>query len=66
MTTATDAPPPAEKRYTEADLLAMPDDGIRRWLVNGRFYDVDGMRIGGSRRLIIAPHWPTAIGASRE
>jgi len=28
----------------------------RRSLVNGLFYGVDGMRIGGTRRLEIAPH----------
>jgi Uma2 family endonuclease len=34
MTTAT--PPAPAKVWTEADLLAMPDDGVERWLVNGR------------------------------
>ena len=28
----------------------------RRSLVNGLFYGVDGMRVGGTRRLEIAPH----------
>jgi FKBP-type peptidyl-prolyl cis-trans isomerase len=28
----------------------------RRSLVNGLFYGVEGMRIGGTRRLEIAPH----------
>jgi len=28
----------------------------RRFLVNGLFYGVDGMRVGGTRRLEIAPH----------
>lgn len=38
MATATQAPPPApaEKLYTIADLLAMPDDGVERWLIGGR------------------------------
>jgi Uma2 family endonuclease len=42
MTTAVDTPPPAEKRYTEADLLAIPDDGYRRWLIDGRIVVVGG------------------------
>ena len=28
----------------------------RRSLVNGLFYGVEGMRVGGTRRLEIAPH----------
>ena len=28
----------------------------RGWLVNGLFYGVEGMRVGGTRRLEIAPH----------
>lgn len=28
----------------------------RRSLVNGLFYGVDGMRVGGTRRVAIAPH----------
>jgi FKBP-type peptidyl-prolyl cis-trans isomerase len=28
----------------------------RRSLINGLFYGVDGMRVGGMRRLEIAPH----------
>lgn len=38
MTTATTPPPPkpAEKLYTIADLLAMPDDGVERWLIRGK------------------------------
>jgi Uma2 family endonuclease len=44
MTTATDTPPPAEKRFTEADLLAMPDDGVRRWLIDGKIVEV-GMTV---------------------
>jgi Uma2 family endonuclease len=35
MTTATANPPPP-KVWTEADLLAMPDDGVRRWIINGQ------------------------------
>ena len=42
MSSALETPPPAEKRYTEADLLAMPDDGVRRWLVNGKILVVSG------------------------
>ncbi|WP_439620910.1 Uma2 family endonuclease [Gemmata sp.] len=44
MTTATVTPPPAaatpaptqKKVWTEADLLAMPDDGVRRWIIKGQ------------------------------
>lgn len=39
MTTAVETPPPAEKVYTAADLLAMPDDGVGRWLIRGRLYE---------------------------
>ena len=28
----------------------------RHWLVNGLFYGVEGMRVGGTRRVEIAPH----------
>lgn len=48
MTTATDTPPPAEKRFTEADLLAMPDDGVRRWLIDGKIVEV-GMTVRNHR-----------------
>lgn len=41
MTTAT-AAPPADKLYTTADLLAMPDDGIERWLIDGRIHEFRG------------------------
>ena len=41
MTTATDAPP-AEKLYTVADLIAMPDDGVERWLIRGRLRERKG------------------------
>ena len=27
----------------------------------GLFYGLEGMRVGGTRRLEIAPHWPTEI-----
>ena len=38
MTTAVDTPPakPAERLYTIADLEAMPDDGVERWLIRGK------------------------------
>ena len=38
MATATLTPPPksAEKLYTIEDLLAMPDDGVERWLIRGK------------------------------
>lgn len=39
MTTAVETPPPAKKVYTEADLLAMPEDGITRWLVGGQIVE---------------------------
>ena len=34
MTTATATTPP--KVWTAEDLLAMPDDGVRRWIINGQ------------------------------
>ncbi|HEX4610175.1 MAG TPA: Uma2 family endonuclease [Urbifossiella sp.] len=34
MTTATETAPP--KVWTAEDLLAMPDDGVERWIINGR------------------------------
>ncbi|MBX9583703.1 MAG: Uma2 family endonuclease [Gemmataceae bacterium] len=41
MSTAVAPPaPPAEKLYTTADLLAIPDDGIERWLIDGRIVEV--------------------------
>lgn len=43
MTTAT-ATPPAEKVWTTEALLALPDDGIERWIVNGKLVEV-GMTI---------------------
>ena len=38
MATATLTPPPksVEKLYTIEDLLAMPDDGVERWLIRGK------------------------------
>jgi hypothetical protein len=48
-----------------ADVARLEDDGEtlitevridRRSLVNGLFYGVDGMRVGGMRRLVIAAH----------
>ena len=38
-----------------ADPNAPADDGFPP-LVNGLFYGIDGMRVGGTRRLEIAPH----------
>lgn len=38
MTTAV-ATPPAERLYTTEDLLAIPDDGIERWLIDGRIVE---------------------------
>ncbi len=56
-------------RWTEpfgfVDRAKLEDDGAtlvtevridRHTLVNGLFYGVDGMRVGGMRRLQIAPH----------
>lgn len=40
MSTAVAPPaPPADKLYTTADLLAMPDDGVERWLIDGRIVE---------------------------
>ncbi|MCE9564076.1 MAG: Uma2 family endonuclease [Planctomycetes bacterium] len=39
MPTAVKTPPPVKKRATEADLLAMPNDGIERWLVDGQIVE---------------------------
>lgn len=41
---ATPPPAPAKARATLADLLAMPDDGTERWLLNGEIVEV-GMTI---------------------
>lgn len=40
MATVLERPAPAEKLFTTADLLAMPDDGIERWLIDGRIVEV--------------------------
>ena len=41
MSTAVAPPAPtAEKLYTTADLLALPDDGVERWLIDGRIVQV--------------------------
>jgi Uma2 family endonuclease len=40
MPTTIDAPPIVDKLFTTADLLAMPDDGIERWLIDGRIVEV--------------------------
>ncbi|HEX4612811.1 MAG TPA: Uma2 family endonuclease [Urbifossiella sp.] len=42
--TAPETTPPAGRLATTADLLALPDDGIERWLVDGRIVEV-GMTI---------------------
>ena len=37
MPTAVEIPPPTQKKlYTVEDLLAMPDDGVDRWLIRGQ------------------------------
>lgn len=52
MATAVEAPPapPADKLYTTEDLLAIPDDGIERWLIDGRIVEVGN---GGSEPMTI-------------
>lgn len=42
MPTAVETPPPADKLYTTADLLTMPDDGVERWLIDGRLHEFRG------------------------
>ncbi len=42
--TALEPTPPADRLFTTADLLALPDDGIERWLIDGRIVEV-GMTI---------------------
>lgn len=44
MTPTVGTPPaePADTRYTTADLLAMPDDGVERWLIDGRIHELRG------------------------
>lgn len=43
MSTATATPPPkkADRLYTIEDLLAMPEDGVERWLIQGRLREKD-------------------------
>jgi Uma2 family endonuclease len=43
MATATATPPPkaVDRLYTIEDLLAMPDDGVERWLIRGRLREKD-------------------------
>ena len=43
MATATATPPPksAGKLFTIDDLLAMPDDGVERWLIRGELREKD-------------------------
>ena len=40
MATTIEPPPPAERLSTTADLLAIPDDGVERWLIDGRIVEV--------------------------
>jgi len=42
MATATALEPtqPADRLFTTADLLALPDDGVERWLIDGRIVEV--------------------------
>lgn len=54
MTPAVETPPPApaQKLYTTADLLAMPDDGIERWLIDGQIREV-GMTIRNKHHTLV-------------
>ena len=54
-----------QRAFGPVDVARLEDDGRvlitrvridRRSLINGLFYGVDGMRVGGTRRLAIAPH----------
>ena len=65
MTTAVDTPPPAEKRFTEADLLALPDDGIRRWLVNGKLVEM-GMTVRNRQHTRVEARIAHLLEAWRE
>jgi hypothetical protein len=58
-----------------ADIARLEDNGEtliteiridRRSLVNGLFYGVEGMRVGGTRRLEIHTFWLTEIEGFRE
>ncbi|MFO0796630.1 MAG: Uma2 family endonuclease [Gemmataceae bacterium] len=44
MATALEPTPPAARLLTTEDLLALPDDGVERWLIDGRLVEV-GMTI---------------------
>lgn len=52
MATATATPPPkvAERLYTIEDLLAMPDDGVERWLIQGKLREKDADMTKRNRR----------------
>lgn len=43
---------PAERRCTTEDLLAMPDDGVERWLIDGRIVEV-GVTIRNKHHTLI-------------
>lgn len=43
---------PAERLFTTEDLLAIPDDGIERWLIDGRIVEV-GMTIRNKHHTLI-------------
>jgi len=61
MATAVTTPPPkpAEKPYTAADLLAMPDDGVERWIIDGRVHEFPG----GGEAMTIRNKYHTATEA---
>ncbi len=40
MATVIETTAPTDRVYTTADLLALPDDGISRWLIDGRLVEV--------------------------
>ncbi len=40
MATVLEPTPPADRLFTTADLLALPDDGVERWLIDGRIVEV--------------------------
>lgn len=40
MATALEPTPPADRLFTTADLLALSDDGVERWLIDGRLVEV--------------------------
>jgi Uma2 family endonuclease len=41
MPAVLNEPPAAEKLFTIEDLMAMPDDGVERWLIRGRLREKD-------------------------